>query len=94
MEANEDRAQTAAVVNGAVDGVIVIDAAGVIRTFNLAAASLFGYSPGEIIGQNVKVLMPEPYRSKHDAFLSDYLLTGRAKIIGVGREVEGQRKDG
>jgi two-component system sensor kinase FixL len=94
LESSPDYAWLMAVVNGAIDGVITIDEAGVIQSFNRAAAALFGYDPAEAIGQNVRMLMPEPYRSRHDGFLSHYLQTGEAKIIGVGREVEGRRKDG
>jgi two-component system sensor kinase FixL len=93
-EMSHDGAFLAAVVNGATGGIVIIDESGIIRSFNIAAAELFGYAPAEAIGQNVSMLMPQPYRGGHDGYLSNYLRTGDAKIIGVGREVEGQRKDG
>jgi PAS domain S-box-containing protein len=77
-----------------VDGVILINARGEIQKFNPACEKLFGYRAAEVIGENVKVLMPSPYRDEHDEYLSNYLSTGERKIIGIGREVQGQRKDG
>jgi PAS domain S-box-containing protein len=81
-------------VETAVDGVILIDARGHIQTFNPACEKLFGYSAREVVGQNVKMLMPAPYRNEHDQYLGNYQSTGERKIIGIGREVKGQRKDG
>jgi two-component system, LuxR family, sensor kinase FixL len=82
------------VVESAVDGIIVIDAKGLIESFNPAAERLFGYAEGELLGRNVSVLMTSPDRERHDGYVSHYLTTGQKKIIGIGREVRGRRRDG
>jgi PAS domain S-box-containing protein len=89
-----EQSRLRAVVDSAIDGVILINAQGVILMFNPACERLFGYAPFEVIGRNVKMLMPEPYQSGHDGYLSNYLETGERKIIGIGREVLGRRRNG
>jgi len=83
-----------AILETAVEGIITIDERGIIESVNTAAERIFGYSAKEIIGKNVSVLMPSPHREAHDGYLENYLRTGHAKIIGIGREVAGRRKDG
>ena len=89
-----DESKLEAILNSAVAAIITIDASGVIQTVNPATERLFGYEAEELLGQNIRVLMPSPYREEHDAYLANYIKTGRKKIIGIGREVKGQRKDG
>ncbi|MBT9558597.1 MAG: PAS domain S-box protein [Myxococcales bacterium] len=83
-----------AVLEMAVDGIITIDGKGVILSFNHAAERIFGYDSNDIIGQKVNVLMPEPYRSQHDNYIRRYRVTREPRIIGIGREVIGRRRDG
>jgi two-component system sensor kinase FixL len=83
-----------AIIENAIDGIITIDDRGLIEHINPAALTLFGFSREELVGKNVSVLMPEPDKVKHDSYISNYNHTGEKKIIGIGREVTGQRKDG
>ena len=83
-----------ALVATAVDGVMIIDAAGTVQEYNPACERLFGYGADEVVGHNVKMLMPPPYQGEHDEYLRRYRATGVKRIIGIGREVEGRRKDG
>ena len=86
--------RTQLILDSAVDGIITIDDGGTIASINPAGERMFGYAASELIGRNVSVLMPSPDREAHDGYLSRYLETGRKKIIGIGREVVGQRRDG
>ena len=78
----------------AVDGIMVIDDRGIVQVYNEACQRLFQYSPEEVLGRNISTLMPTPYREQHDGYIQHYKKTGLARIIGIGREVQGQRKDG
>ncbi len=89
----ESEARTRAILDAAVDAIITIDELGNVESVNPAAEKLFGYSATEVLGKNVKMLMPEPYRHEHDGYLRNYRETGQRKIIGIGQEVTGLRKD-
>ena len=91
---NEDLAsRLKGIIETAIDGILTIDNRGTVETINPAAATLFGYKPQEVIGNNIRMLMPEPYHSEHDGYLDRYHRTKEPHIIGIGREVRGQRKD-
>jgi len=87
-------AEIKAIIETAVDGIITIDTSGIMRSLNPAVEHIFGYQKEQLIGQNVKILMPENYASEHDGYLNNYINTGEKKIIGIGREVQGLRSDG
>lgn len=83
-----------AILDNVIDGIITIDERGAMISFNAAAERIFGFASGEVIGHNISMLMPEPHRSQHDGYLHNYLSTGVARVIGIGREAQGQHKDG
>ena len=83
-----------AIVDNVMDGIITIDGKGCIISVNPAAVRLFGYAAEEVVGRNIKMLMPEPNRSAHDGYLARYQSTGESRAIGVGRELEGLTRDG
>ncbi|MBT5549735.1 MAG: PAS domain S-box protein [Nitrospina sp.] len=93
MKLEGEKSRTDAILDNVVDGIITIDEKGSVQSFNPASERIFGYSTDEVLGKNVKFLMPEPYRSEHDQYLINYFTSGIAKIIGMGREVLGLRKD-
>lgn len=91
---SKSEARMRSVFNNVSDGIIIIDEKGIIEKLNPSAERLFGYSAQELIGHSINELMPEPDRSRHDAYLTDYLTSGKAKILDTRREVSGLKKDG
>ncbi len=94
LELNASRKRMSVILENAADAVITIDGHGIVQLFNPAAENMFCYSADEVIGRNVNMLMPEPYHAEHDQYLANYHTTGQKSIIGIGREVVAQRKDG
>lgn len=94
QELERNQALTDAILQTAPDGIITINSDGVIENLNFSAERLFGYGPGELIGRNVTVFMPEPHRSRHTEYIRNYLRTNMRHIIGIGREFEARKKDG
>src|SRR5499426_1827227 len=87
-------AHLTSILNTVPDAMVVIDERGIMQSFSSAAERLFGYTAAEVVGRNVSLLMPSPYRESHDSYLERYLRTGERRIIGIGRVVVGERKDG
>jgi len=92
LEASNQHTQT--ILNDIADGVITIDKHGIIQSFNYAAETIFGYRANQIINKNINVLMPEPYSAQHDQHIRKHLKTGKKSILGIGREVQGLRRNG
>jgi PAS domain S-box-containing protein len=89
-----DEISLRAIYNDAIDAMIIINERGIIEQLNPSVITLFGYNREEMLGKNIAMLMPEPYHGQHDKYLNNYHQTGEKKVIGIGREVSGKRKDG
>lgn len=90
----ESESRHRAILDSTIDGVITINDKGIIESYNTACETIFGYCADDVIGKNINMLMPEPYHQQHDDYLAHYRKTGEKKIIGIGRELEGKKKDG
>lgn len=93
-EARASESRQRAILETAIDGVVLINGRGIVQSFSPAAERLLGWRAGEVVGRNVSMLMPEPHRTAHDGYLLRHLTTGHTAVIGSGRDVQGQRKDG
>ena len=91
---SDDAQRLNAIIKSATDGIIIINRRGVMELVNPAAATLFGYQESEMVGQNVSLIAAFPHNKQHDTYLKKYFATGIKKIIGIGREVNGKKKDG
>ncbi|QDV30282.1 Sensor protein FixL [Planctopirus ephydatiae] len=94
QQIRDDAKRIRAILDTAVEGIVTINEQGIIEVFNRAAETIFCFTAEEVVGRNVRMLMPSPFREEHDGYITRYLTTGEKKIIGIGREVVGQRKDG
>lgn len=94
QELQDQKRRLRSIVETAVDAIIIIDERGIVESFNRAAERMFGYKADEVVGQNVSMLMPQPFASEHTGYIQRYLRTGEARIIGIGREIQARRKDG
>jgi PAS domain S-box-containing protein len=94
QQVDDSAARINAILNTVVDGIITINEYGIVETINPATERIFGYSAAEMVGHNIKMLMPKPHHSQHDGYLENYNTTGEARVIGIGQVTEGQRKDG
>ncbi|MDN4502656.1 PAS domain S-box protein [Alteromonadaceae bacterium BrNp21-10] len=94
MKNNDASERLTALLDAAVDAMIIIDHRGIIELFNTAAERIFGYLSDEVVGQNISMLMPSPYRQEHDSYLHNFMQTNQPRIIGIGREVKALKKDG
>jgi len=90
----EQSHRTQAILDAAAEGIITIDQQGIVESFNPAAERIFGYASAEVVGQNIRMLMPSPHSERHDAYLASYLTTGNSQVLGIEREIQGLRKDG